>query len=909
MRQPHGRRCRRPRLVLMVAAGGVSLALPAVARADGLAVVPILIGPLQVLLTVLPAILIGIVVAIAGTVVAMFRPAALKAAGRLLWRKKLPVLVFLAGLAGVIYGVGYLRSAWAGNGGAVRTDLSGADWWAYRGGPQRRGAVPGGPDPVAGGVQWAFTEFKTFYSSPAVVGSRVFVSAADKGLFSDRGAIYCLDALGGGVVWKYAPKGFRATYSSPAVAGGYLVCGEGLHFTRDARITCLDAATGKKLWEYRTASHVESSPAIAEGRVYIGAGDDGLYCIALKPGPEGKANVLWHLPGEKYPDCETSPIVHAGKVYFGLGEGGHAVVCVEAATGKELWRTEAPYPVFGSPAIADGKVFVGMGNGNMIESAEAVRDKHVRRMKQRGASQAEIDAAYARLGPAGEVWALDLQTGKVLWRYKLKRTVLGTIAAADGKLYFGSRDGVFHCLTTDGRLVDRLDVHEPIVTSPAVGAQHVYFVTETGRLYAVNREDFSDIRWQAAVGTAGPFLSSPVVAGGRVYVGTSADGFVCIGTPVAEKGPALWAGHLGGPGRSGWADRDPLPERGSFAWRYPKTDSAAEEPSATAKVHAPVALADGALYVGVEAGEKVGLARLTPPRKRRQPPKEEWFYPTANPVYESPAVRGKCVFIVDGRPGQKGRHLHCLDAASGRVVWKRPVADDAPAALAVGADRLMVADAADGLSCLTFGGDEQSGIIDEAESWRTTGLALVGRPALTKDLVLVATADPPAAAALDVVEGGVLWRTKLPAGPTTGPIWRGELVAVGTAEGIAILGLWDGELRTFIRCGKVAGSLVADRRHVAATTVAGEAVICTWEGQQVASAKDVLPGLAPMLVRDRALLCRKRDLAVLRLPGGQVKRWMRTSWLGGITAPPVLAGSHLYFGTGRKGLVCVRPKR
>ncbi len=474
-----GRRCR------MAATAAVVLLSPVVARAAGsVAVVPILIGPLQVLLTLLPAVLMAVMMAVGGMVLAMFKPAFLKAVGRGLWKKKFPVLLMVAGTVGSVY---LLGRCWPeGESTAIgRAEEGAVEWPAYRGGIERRGAAPGAVGPAQRDVVWSFTDGKvaTFYSSPAVMGNRVFISSADKRVFTDRGAILCLDADTGGVVWKYSPSDFRATYSSPSVTKEYVVCGEGLHFTKDARITCLDADTGEKVWEYRTKSHVESSPAIANGKVYIGAGDDGMYCIELAPGPGGKPNVVWRLSGEEYPDCETSPAVHDGKVYFGLGEGGQAVVCVDAETGDEIWRTPAPYPVFGSPVIVDGKVLVGMGNGNMIESAEVVRDRKILKMKEAGKSQAEMDEAAKALGPAGEVWALNAADGKVVWKRRLKRTILGSIAAADGRLYFGSRDGRFHCLTIDNQEVGKpVNVGDAIVTSPAVSAERVYFVTESGLL-------------------------------------------------------------------------------------------------------------------------------------------------------------------------------------------------------------------------------------------------------------------------------------------------------------------------------------------------------------------------------------------------------------------------------------------
>ena len=77
-------------------------------------------------------------------------------------------------------------------------------------------AIPGSAAPLAGGVNWTFkSDLKTFYSSPAIVGNRLYVTGADKGVFTDRGAVYCLDADTGGLVWKSAPDGFRAASVPP----------------------------------------------------------------------------------------------------------------------------------------------------------------------------------------------------------------------------------------------------------------------------------------------------------------------------------------------------------------------------------------------------------------------------------------------------------------------------------------------------------------------------------------------------------------------------------------------------------------------------------------------------------------------------------------------------------------------
>jgi len=50
----------------------------------------------------------------------------------------------------------------------------------------------------------------------------------------------------------------------------------------DHNVYALNASTGAKLWSYATGGAVQSSPAVANGVLYIGSTDDNVYAFGLK---------------------------------------------------------------------------------------------------------------------------------------------------------------------------------------------------------------------------------------------------------------------------------------------------------------------------------------------------------------------------------------------------------------------------------------------------------------------------------------------------------------------------------------------------------------------------------------------------------------------------------------------------
>ncbi|MBN2582023.1 MAG: PQQ-binding-like beta-propeller repeat protein, partial [Planctomycetes bacterium] len=707
----------------------------------------------------------------------------------------------------------------------------------------------------------------------------------------------------------------------------YLVVGEGLHLTDDARVFCLDVTAsererdGVKLWSYRTGSHVESSPCVAGGKVFIGAGDDGLYCFALDGDGQGNAKVLWHLPGPRsegvaegatvYPDCETSPVYYKpegadkGVVCFGLGIGGHAVVCVDE-DGAEQWRVEAPYPVFGSPSIADGKMYVGLGHGDFVNTAEQVQSNLRVKLKEQGKSEQEIEAEASKIYPVGEVWCIDLATHAVDWKVPVGRVVLGSVAVDGDFIYFGSRDGQLYRVTTDGKQVRKWNAHAPIITSPSVAKDHVYIVTTAGDLYGLDKKTM-EMTWNVSLNSE--VFSSPVVARGHVYVGTTANGLMCVGQPSGQQKTAGWPGSLGGPGDSGWIDGSLLANRGGYAWGYVGEASGDGQTPAPPTIKAPAAALGNALFVGLSRDGKHGLAKLAcgDDLGDGAAVKQHWFVECANPISLSAAASEAAVFFVDGAMGDSNRALRCVDPAGGNVLWQHPVASDAGGQIVLGGDNLLVADTAEGLTCLDISSPAAKTVRWQAKVGSCVGMALP-----IDGVVMTVVANPAQWIVLDGVDGSVLLRRPLPSAPTTGPVYASGRTWIGQGDGLIGCSLQAGEADVKVSCGSVAGSLATGGDRLACKTAdRAIVVIDTTTGKEVVRIDDALGDLPPMLTDDALLYVAEGAIRYYDLKLNEGSQWaiIRSSFPGNLTSPMIMVDSHVFFATDKKGLVCMKPRK
>src|SRR5262249_4272030 len=180
-------------------------------------------------------------------------------------------------------------------------------------------------------------------------------------------------------------------------------------FQSNNELTAYDAETGEKRWAYKAAGlSTIPSPVAAGDAVLVPAGET----VALRPAA-GKESpeVLWKT--RKLASAFASPLHYQGKVYNVAGSAQNLLVCVDAATGKEVWSQRVEGPFGASPVAADGKVYLVNEAG--VTTVVKVGDKPEVAATNELGETAEKDKAVILATPALAGGAIFLRSDRYLY--------------------------------------------------------------------------------------------------------------------------------------------------------------------------------------------------------------------------------------------------------------------------------------------------------------------------------------------------------------------------------------------------------------------------------------------------------------------------------------------------------------
>ncbi len=350
-----------------------------------------------------------------------------------------------------------------------------------------------------------------------------------RGSLNHTGTTESTPVKGSGPLWTFSAADMIV--SSPAVVDGRVYVG-----SNDGNIYCLNATTGAQVWNYPTTGMVTSSPAVSDGRVYVGSNDSleydsNLYCLNAITGA-----LVWQSPGGE-DGIISSPAVANGLLYCGwIGGGQGDIFCLNANNGEYVSNTWSGMgPVYSSPAVADGYVFDGESRGVLycMNSTLGIVWKY-----NSGAGTYSPAVANGRVYTGsgdGKMYCLNESTGEFLWSFTTGGEVGSSPAVANGRVYMGSDDRNVYCLdATTGAFVWNYTTGYHVRSSPAVANGLVFVGSDDNITYCLNATT-GTVVWKYATGAS--VFSSPAIANGCVYIGSEDHKLYCLPMLLTPSSP------------------------------------------------------------------------------------------------------------------------------------------------------------------------------------------------------------------------------------------------------------------------------------------------------------------------------------------------------------------------------------
>ncbi|HVU23211.1 MAG TPA: PQQ-binding-like beta-propeller repeat protein [Opitutus sp.] len=177
---------------------------------------------------------------------------------------------------------------------------------------------------------------------------------AKKGILyvgSTDGGLYAVRARNGSIVWRQPMPG--RIYAPVALSGSDVLAA-----CFDGTLVALNRRSRKETLRTKLGGPLVSAPVVADGRVVIGSRDYLLYGVDTRTGATTWRDSYW------FSWVESTPALADGVLYIGASDF-RRVSALEPATGRSFWATDVRGLTWGTPVVTSDTVFAGTVGQNV----------------------------------------------------------------------------------------------------------------------------------------------------------------------------------------------------------------------------------------------------------------------------------------------------------------------------------------------------------------------------------------------------------------------------------------------------------------------------------------------------------------------------------------------------------------
>jgi outer membrane protein assembly factor BamB len=383
------------------------------------------------------------------------------------------------------------------------------------------GAGVGGVAVIGGVAGWALnSRSATGTPSSAVTATQssggTFPTGATSTLGQEMQQYYGSGARRA-AVWKFATG--NAITANPGVGGGVVCVG-----STDNNFYAVTVADGRRAWSFESGA-VTAAPEVVGSVVCVSTSKGHFYALRVADGARA-----WDVDTGVPAIYKPTWAVDGGNII--LAQIGGPARAYDAVTGAKgvSFSTQEPYVM--ALTAANGVLYALDASGILYAFRTAggaeIWHKQLLSADNQPGTGLTVDGDAIYLGTiSGTLYAVSAATGQVRWTYHPGNGIESALAVGDGMVYLKDGNGNVHAVSTaNGKKTWSRPSVPTGLWGVTVAGGRVYYSTDLA-VQALDAKTGAPVWAFTPSGTASgtaTFLSTPAVASGMVFVGSSDDG-------------------------------------------------------------------------------------------------------------------------------------------------------------------------------------------------------------------------------------------------------------------------------------------------------------------------------------------------------------------------------------------------